>query len=162
MTIRTERIETSKYRFNTPGGDFIIVRGARRYQRGDGGPGRHVTEWSIESAPDDFADAVGNITAPNKRDLIEKIQRLIASVSDAEPPKKSPPSFDDWPDTPARLQRFADLLDGWRKAQPAPPDLSDARSKIARLEKRLDEMIEIQKKQADIIDRLISRLDKRG
>ena len=80
MPGKTTRLDTGQYLYKTPKGDFILQRSAtRRYLRGEGQRGKHVTDWTVISAPEKYRRQAATFSEIGKGLLMDKIDELVAT-----------------------------------------------------------------------------------
>ena len=97
------REESGRYLVKTPIGEFHISALPRRYVRARNGPGRHVREWTLNTAPAGYEDHEG-LVAQSKRDLLKVIEELAFSRHPAAPAYPITSSIEE------RLTRIEELL----------------------------------------------------
>lgn len=80
MPGKTTRLKTGQYLYRTRKGDFILQRSAtRRYLRGKGQRGKHVTDWTVISAPRKYRSQAAVFSEIGKSLLMDRIDELVAT-----------------------------------------------------------------------------------
>jgi archaellum component FlaC len=146
MPGKTTRLDTGQYLYKTPKGDFILQRSAnRRYLRGEGQRGKHVTDWSVVSAPDKYRrqaaafseigkgllmDKIDELVATNYEELHEQVKRLQMEQEKRNRIPGNPANLDD-------LTRMGDQLPQQRYLVVKGPDGTETRIGISELERQI-------------------------